>query len=48
MLNTGPFGRNVWEFQFNADQHDYGEKEWGGAAPPRGSAIGRSRLGPLA
>jgi uncharacterized protein (DUF1800 family) len=26
VLNTGPFGRNVWEFQFNADQHDYGEK----------------------
>src|SRR5215216_1082355 len=26
VLNTGPFGRNVWEFQFNPDQHDYGEK----------------------
>ena len=26
LLNTGPFGRNVWQYQFNADQHDYGEK----------------------
>jgi uncharacterized protein (DUF1800 family) len=26
LLNVGPFGRNVWEFQFNPDQHDYGEK----------------------
>jgi uncharacterized protein (DUF1800 family) len=26
LINSGPYGRNVWEFQFNADQHDYGEK----------------------
>jgi uncharacterized protein (DUF1800 family) len=26
LLNTGPFGRNVWQFQFNPDQHDWGEK----------------------
>lgn len=26
VLNVGPFGRNVWEYQFNADQHDDGEK----------------------
>src|SRR5215211_4461898 len=34
VLNTGPFGRNVWEFQFNADQHDYGDKEFLGERGP--------------
>jgi uncharacterized protein (DUF1800 family) len=34
VLNTGPFGRNVWEYQFNADQHDYGEKEFLGERGP--------------
>jgi uncharacterized protein (DUF1800 family) len=34
VLNTGPFGRNVWEFQFNADQHDDGEKELLGERGP--------------
>jgi uncharacterized protein (DUF1800 family) len=26
LLNVGPFGRNVWAFQFNPEQHDDGEK----------------------
>ena len=26
LVNTGPFGRNVWEFKFHPEQHDYGEK----------------------
>src|SRR5215216_552674 len=34
VLNTGPFGRNVWEYQFNADQHDYGDKEFLGERGP--------------
>jgi len=34
VLNTGPFGRNVWEYQFNPDQHDYGEKEFLGERGP--------------
>src|SRR5262249_4837980 len=25
-VNTGPFGRNVWEFKFHPELHDYGEK----------------------
>jgi uncharacterized protein (DUF1800 family) len=25
-VNTGPFGRNVWEFKFYPELHDYGEK----------------------
>ncbi|MDP8921812.1 MAG: DUF1800 domain-containing protein [Chloroflexota bacterium] len=28
LLNTGPFGRNVWEFKFYPELHDYGEKEF--------------------
>jgi uncharacterized protein (DUF1800 family) len=28
LLNTGPFGRNVWEFTFYPEQHDDGEKEF--------------------
>ena len=27
LLNTGPFGRNVWEYKFYPELHDYGEKE---------------------
>jgi uncharacterized protein (DUF1800 family) len=26
LLNTGPFGRNVWEFKFYPELHDYEEK----------------------
>jgi uncharacterized protein (DUF1800 family) len=26
LVNTGPFGRNVWEFKFHPEQHDYGQK----------------------
>ena len=26
LVNIGPFGRNVWEFEFHPEQHDYGEK----------------------
>ncbi len=26
LVNIGPFGRNVWEFEFRSDLHDYGEK----------------------
>jgi len=26
LVNTGPFGRNVWEFKFYPELHDYGEK----------------------
>jgi uncharacterized protein (DUF1800 family) len=28
LLNGGPFGRNVWEYRFYPEQHDYGEKEF--------------------
>src|SRR5688572_10680810 len=28
LLNIGPFGRNVWEYQFYPEQHDDGEKEF--------------------
>jgi Protein of unknown function (DUF1800) len=28
LLNAGPYGRNVWEFQFYPEQHDDGEKEF--------------------
>ena len=28
LLNTGPFGRQVWEYQFFPEQHDFGEKEF--------------------
>ena len=28
LLNAGPYGRNVWEFQFYPEQHDYSEKEF--------------------
>src|SRR5204863_1280904 len=26
LVNIGPFGRNVWEFEFRPELHDYGEK----------------------
>ncbi len=26
LVNIGPFGRNVWEFKFYPEQHDYSEK----------------------
>src|SRR5215211_9080755 len=26
LLNIGPFGRNVWEFKFRPEEHDYEEK----------------------
>ncbi len=28
LLNIGPFGRNVWNFEFKPEQHDYSEKEF--------------------
>jgi uncharacterized protein (DUF1800 family) len=28
LLNIGPFGRNVWEFKFHPEQHDYEVKEF--------------------
>jgi uncharacterized protein (DUF1800 family) len=28
LLNAGPYGRNVWEYQFFPEQHDYGEKQF--------------------
>jgi uncharacterized protein (DUF1800 family) len=28
LINIGPFGRNVWEFKFHPDQHDYEVKEF--------------------
>jgi uncharacterized protein (DUF1800 family) len=26
LVNTGPFGRNVWQFKFHPELHNYGEK----------------------
>ncbi|MFN8524566.1 MAG: DUF1800 domain-containing protein [Chloroflexota bacterium] len=34
LLNVGPFGRHVWEFDFKADQHDFGEKQFLGERGP--------------
>ena len=42
LLNIGPFGRNVWEFKFYPELHDYGEKVFLGE---RGNFDGEDIIG---